>query len=75
MFARLKEYVASKLRRIDWSDVALRAAKTGVQVAIAVGIIDAVASRNWPAVYTAALAGVSAAVSIVWNAVKQAFSS
>jgi len=72
---KLKEWFFVRWNRVDWPDVGVRALKTGLQVAIAMGALDALTSRNWPGVWTALVAGGSAAVSVVWNAVRQAFTA
>lgn len=56
---------------MDWKDIAVRAFKTAVQVAIATVPVSAYFDKDWTLVATGVLAGVAAGISVVQNAVKQ----
>lgn len=52
---------------IDWKDVAIRAGKTAVQTFIAMAAVGDLMALNSGRIEAAALAALSAAVSVLWN--------
>lgn len=63
--------MTSKLASIDWKDVFVRAAKTGVAVAISTLGFTALDAVSLDAAQGAAIAGGSAAVTLILNGVIQ----
>lgn len=61
----------TKLSAIDWKDVGVRAAKTAVATAIGTLGFTALGAVSLDAAQTAALAGGSAGVTVILNAVIQ----
>ncbi len=57
--------------RMDFRDIAIRAAKTFVQVLITAFPVSAALSLDIPALKIAALSAGAAAAAVVWNAVLQ----
>lgn len=56
---------------MDWKDIGIRAAKTFVQAFLSAATVVVVVGGDVPAIKAAAIAALSAALSVVWNAALQ----